>query len=392
MNTSVPAVVLAPGYYVAHIVARSLGRLGVPMYGVHGDARSPAARSRFWRENLVWRFDTEKPEGSIDWLLALARRIGDRPVLIPTDDVTCVFASTHDAALRAAFRMPAHRPGLATTLLSKRELHELCRRLAIPTAHAVFPRSPEDVREFASTATFPVMLKPIENHRAEQRRSDRQKVVIPDGATLLRRYGDMETPESPNFMLQEFIPGDASGVWMFNGYFDSASRCLFGMAANKIRQFPPATGVTSLGVCQPNAEVTRLTLRLAQAVGYSGIVDLDYKHDPRTGEYKLLDFNPRLGATFRLFVDTADMDVVRTMYLDLTGQPIVTGAPRHGRKWVVEDFDVASSLSLIRRRELSPAAWVRSWRGIGEASWLAFDDPRPFAAMAWRAITRHAGQ
>jgi D-aspartate ligase len=47
-----------------------------------------------------------------------------------------------------------------------------------------------------------------------------------------------------------------------------------------------------------------------QEIGYSGIVDIGYRYDRRDGEYKLLDVNPRVGATFRLFVDSNGMDVV----------------------------------------------------------------------------------
>src|SRR5690348_9588695 len=75
VDTSVPAVVLCPGYH-GHGVARSLGRLGVRVYGVHKDPASPAARSRFWRHNYVWDFSQPTVQQSIDWLLQLARRIG----------------------------------------------------------------------------------------------------------------------------------------------------------------------------------------------------------------------------------------------------------------------------------------------------------------------------
>jgi predicted ATP-grasp superfamily ATP-dependent carboligase len=40
VNTSVPAVVLKT-FHGGLGVARSLGRLGVPVYGVHDDARAP---------------------------------------------------------------------------------------------------------------------------------------------------------------------------------------------------------------------------------------------------------------------------------------------------------------------------------------------------------------
>ena len=74
LDTSVPVVVIAPGYH-GHSIARSLGRLGVPVYGVHADARSPAARSRYWRKNFVWDTTKASPADLVDWLLQLGRKI-----------------------------------------------------------------------------------------------------------------------------------------------------------------------------------------------------------------------------------------------------------------------------------------------------------------------------
>jgi len=42
---------------------------------------------------------------------------------------------------------------------------------------------------------------------------------------------------------------------------------------------------------------------LLAKLGYRGILDLDIRLDERTGDYHLLDFNPRLGAQFRVFRD-----------------------------------------------------------------------------------------
>src|SRR2546428_13021644 len=63
IDTSVPVVVIAPGYH-SHGIARSLGRLGVPVYGVHADSRSPAARSRYWRGNFSRGTATGAPRGA----------------------------------------------------------------------------------------------------------------------------------------------------------------------------------------------------------------------------------------------------------------------------------------------------------------------------------------
>ena len=71
-----------------------------------------------------------------------------------------------------------------------------------------------------------------------------------------------------------------------------------------------------------------------KAIGYQGILDIGYRYDRRDGQYKVLDVNPRIGCTFRLFAATNGMDVARALYLDMTGQ---TGASRPGCRWTQMD-------------------------------------------------------
>jgi predicted ATP-grasp superfamily ATP-dependent carboligase len=120
---------------------------------------------------------------------------------------------------------------------------------------------------------------------------------------------------------------------------------------------------------------------LMKAVGYRGPLDIGYKYDARSGQYKAIDVNPRIGRTFRLLVDTIGMDVARALYLDLTGQPVVTGQLREGRKWVVENFDLLSSPRYCRDGKINPWQWIRTYRDVEEAAWFARDDLAPFIAM-----------
>jgi len=208
-----------------------------------------------------------------------------------------------------------------------------------------------------------------------------------DAETLLRLYDEMETPESPNIMLQEYLGGGSRTVWMFDGYFNDESDCLFGLTANMMRQYPAYTGVTSLGICLANETVARQTRTFMKAIGYRGALDLGFKFDARTGLYKAIDANPRIGRTFRLLVDSRGMDVARALYLDLTGQPVQMGEPREGRKWVVENFDLVSSSRYRRDEKLGLRGWLRSYKGVEEAFWFSRDDPLPFLAMIWSSFT-----
>ena len=160
----------------------------------------------------------------------------------------------------------------------------------------------------------------------------------------------------------------------------------------KERSYPSGAGLTSFGRSAPNdalkAEITRLLSRL----GYRGLLDLDIRLDARDGRYHLLDFNPRLGAQFRVFLDAAGTDVALAAYLDLTGQPIPAAAQVDGRTFVVENYDPVSALGRWRAGELGWRSWLASVRGADEWAWFARDDLRPFGLMCmrmgWRALTR----
>lgn len=384
LDNSVPVVVIAPGFH-GHAIAQSLGRLGVPVYGVHKDKHSPAARSRYWRKNFIWDVENAPGEETLDWLLQLGRGFDTRPILLPTDDHSCTFLADHAETLKTTFLFPEQPAGLTRTLSNKQGMYYLCKQHGIPAAETAFPRSREDVQAFCEAATFPVMLKGIDT-LALRERTGVKMVLAHTPEELLKYYDEMETPDEPNVMLQEYLGGGSRTVWMFDGYFNAESDCLFGLTANMVRQYPAYTGVTSLGICLANEAVAQQTKTFMKAIGYRGTLDFGYKFDPRTGLYKAIDANPRTGRTFRLLVDSRGMDVVRALYLDLTGQPVEVGEAREGRKWVVENFDLLSSPKYARDEKLGLRGWWRSYKGVEEAFWFSRDDPAPFLAMLWHSF------
>jgi predicted ATP-grasp superfamily ATP-dependent carboligase len=123
-----------------------------------------------------------------------------------------------------------------------------------------------------------------------------------------------------------------------------------------------------------------------KAVGYRGILDIGYRYDARDGRYKVLDVNPRIGSSFRLFVDGAGHDVARALYRDLTGRAVPLQGSSEGRKWIVEDQDIESSYKYWRDGKLGFRTWLTSFRGLQEGAWFARDDLRPFWAMCQRLL------
>lgn len=386
-DRDVPALIVKFGDYPLHHggvgAIRSLGRLGVPMYAITEDAYTPAACSRYLTRAFVWRTrGTEDAGHLVEGLLRIGRRIGRPTVLVPTDEEAAVLIAEHQDALAGPFLFPRVAPGLPRQLASKQGLYELCVEHGVPVPATSFPQTYEDVVAFAEQARFPVVAK---NREAFVRRSrpavnGTTRITTREGLlTLARDWG-----ERPGVVLQEYLPREQAEDWIVHAYFaqDATPQALF--TGVKVRSWPPHAGMTAHAYVVDNPELADLAERFVKQIGFTGIVDLDLRYDRRDGQYKLLDFNPRMGAQFRLFESESGVDVVRALHLDLTGRPVPAGEQRSGHRFVVENIDLPALLAYRRSGYTTPHAPARA-TGT-ELAWLAADDPLPFVTMLARFV------
>jgi D-aspartate ligase len=384
-NEATPVLVLGSNAHWGLGIFRSLGRMRIPVYARASDSQAPALFSRYCRKKCLC--DTEEfSEQTLRDLINIGSKIGRKSILIPTTDQGAIFVADHAGALDEWFMFPKQSSDLVRSLCSKKQMYNLAKKSNFPTPEATFPQCKQDVLDFLRTASFPIMIKAIHGWRLLQRNM-RSVVIVNTERELVEKYDEMEEPEEPNLMLQEYIPGGDDTVWMFNGYFNEQSDCLFNLTGRKIRMWPVHQGVNSLGICLRNDVVEKKTIEFMRTIGYRGIVDIGYRFDVRDRQYKVLDINPRIGATFRLFVDNDGMDVARALYLDMTGQSKTARIASDGRKWLVEDLDLGSSVLCLLDRSQTPRQWINSYRGVREAAYFALDDPLPFLKM----LQNHVG-
>jgi predicted ATP-grasp superfamily ATP-dependent carboligase len=169
-----------------------------------------------------------------------------------------------------------------------------------------------------------------------------------------------------------------------HAYFDENSAPLALFTGVKVRSWPPHAGMTANAYVVDNPELAALAEQFVKRIGFTGIVDLDLRFDRRDGRYKLLDFNPRMGAQFRLFENEAGVDVIRAQHLHLTGRRVPEGEQRAGHRYVVENIDLPALLAYRRSGYTTPHAPERP-TGT-ELAWVARDDLRPFFTMMARFV------
>src|SRR5262245_34381993 len=185
-------------------VMRSLGRLGVHVYGVHPTRRPPASFSKYCRKVFPLDLDQASAAQSIDRLREIARSLSATPLLMPTNDESALFVARNASRLQDAFVFAANPVQVIWSLYNKQAMHLLANQLALPTPDTVFPASRKEVLDFCERAQFPVMLKASDNIQTA-RHAGKKMIVARSKDELLNQYEVMEDGSRPSLMLQEYI-------------------------------------------------------------------------------------------------------------------------------------------------------------------------------------------
>jgi predicted ATP-grasp superfamily ATP-dependent carboligase len=376
-------VVKIGGYPLSHqglAAVRTMGRVGVPAYTITEDRFTPQAVSRYLKGRFVMpTTGAEAADALVAEMLTIGRRLPAAAVALPTDDEAAILLAEHQPELAPFFIQPAVRPDLPRRLASKRGLAALCLEHGVATPRTLDPRDAANLRIAAAALGYPIVVKnadPWTRLRAPAVPSTTMVATDEELAALGAGW-----PDPPNVVFQEHIPSEVSEDWIYHGYFSATAGCLASFTGIKVRSWPPIAGVTSLGRAIRNDRLAAESERFCTALGYRGIVDLDWRYDARDDRYKIVDFNPRAGANLRMFVDDRGLDVVRTMHLDLTGRSVAAGRAVEGRGLVVEHLDLPSRIASRRRRSARPRRVID---GPVELAWFASDDVVPFLAMVPR--------
>jgi D-aspartate ligase len=383
-----PGAVIVGGDYLGLEIARSLGRRGIPV-GVVDDERSITRFSRF----TTWAVSAKNlrdEQSCADAVMTAGRRLGlDGWVLFPTRDECVAAIARNRPALTQMFRVPFRGWDTIRWASDKRNTYELAARLSIPAPRTWYPRSVDELDQIDAEPPFAV--KPaIKQHfiyatGAKAWRADTRIDLEALFERACRVAGEGE------IMIQELIPGDGRFQFAFGTFFkDGAS--LGSMVAGRRRQHPPEFGrattfaeTVEIPVLQERSE------RLLRAIDFYGLAELEYKHDPRDGEYKLLDFNARAWGYHGLGRG-AGVDFPLLLYEDQLGHPVAPRRARPGVRWIRLTTDLPTAAVEMRAGRLRFRDFLRTLaREVDVEAVFSRDDPVPGLAeiallpyLAWK--------
>jgi predicted ATP-grasp superfamily ATP-dependent carboligase len=164
------------------------------------------------------------------------------------------------------------------------------------------------------------------------------------------------------------------------------------MTARRRRQHPPEFGRASTYVETIDLpEIVEPAERLLRAIGYYGLVEVEFKRDARDGGYRLLDVNARTWG-YHTLGQSAGVDFPAMLMADQLGEPVSERAAVPGVRWIRLVTDLPTAAVEIAAGRLSVRDYVRSLLQSDAEAVLSRDDPLPglaeIALVPYLAIKR----
>lgn len=249
-----------------------------------------------------------------------------------------------------------------------------CRRSRNPIPKTWFPKNRDELA--AVDGSLPLVIKPaIKQHfvyatKAKAWRADSRKELAArfDQASRIVPAGEV--------MVQDLIPGDSPQLAAYCAFFKQGAP-VASMVARYGRQHPPQFGRSCTFVETVDLPaLEELAQRFLRRINYYGLVEMEFKHDPRDGKYKLLDVNARTWGYHGLGL-AAGADFPYLLFADQLGARLQPSRARSGVTWVRLLTDLPGGLLSLVRGQLRFSSYFKSILRSHAESVLSLDDPLP---------------
>jgi predicted ATP-grasp superfamily ATP-dependent carboligase len=380
-------------------LARILEERGVDVIGLTSNRAYYTTPTRACRE--VYLTDTGS-EGLVDYLIDLAGRFQQKPVLFPCQDSNVLIVSRHREALEKWYRILLPDARMVEMLADKAEFHPFAREqgFRVPETFVLLERADAEVA--ATEMVFPCVLKPFRGVSTWTMNTNEKAFRANSPEELLALY-DRCSGWAPVLVAQRWVQGTDADLISVNATYSRDGRPLATFVARKIRQWPPGTGKSSSGEEVRNDAALADALRLFDHVGLRGLGYVEFKQDARTSELFIIEPNIGRPTGRSAIAEAGGVELHFTAYCEAAGLPLPEARTQvyTGAKWINLLRDTQSAWYYWRRGELSLADWVRSVRGRKSFAIWALRDPAPFAAavlsaargaVAKRSLRRDAAQ
>jgi protein-tyrosine-phosphatase/predicted ATP-grasp superfamily ATP-dependent carboligase len=351
--------------------------------GLHIDVASHedyplAARSRYAGALLRYPDPLAQASPFVDWVADQIER-GGYALIIPVTERS--LTPLHHERGRIDERRVAMAPAAALAIaLDKSRTLALAAALGIRVPRGCAADTPAAAVAFAATQGYPLVIKPTSSIGAQAQGRIQLQVAYARTDTELvarlaaaRRYGTA--------LIQEFFPGTGVGIELIAEH----GRITFAFAHRRLHEVPLTGGASSLRLSVPiEPAMLDAARRLIAAMGWHGVAMVEFKQNPQTGEFCLMEVNGRFWGSLPLAAAAgADFPaMLAELYLDGAIRP--RPAARTGIYCRNLPNDIHWLEAVLRRDAPPGLATLPTWTRVIRDLLLVFSPRHHFDTQQWR--------
>ena len=376
MNPEQVGAIVIGGEHPGLGIARSLGRRGIPIC-VIDDQHSVSQFSKYVTR-VVRAKDLRDEHNTVESVLEVGRRYGLKGwVLFPTRDETVAAFSRQRDRLAEFFLVTTAGWDTVRWAWDKKNTYELAADLGIPVPQTFNPRTERELVDLYGH--LPLALKPaVKENFFYATGAKAWRAETPDQLNDLFRKANRQIRRE-EILIQEIIPGDGQRQYSYCAFFrDGEAHST--LVAKRLRQHPREFGRAATYVeTIEHPEIEELSERFLRAIKYYGLVEVEFKQDPRDGRFKLLDVNARTWG-FHSISGPAGVDFPYLLYADQVGKQVDRCRARAGVGWLRMVTDLPTAALDLWDGELNLRSYWESLRRTRSESVFCLRDPLPSVA------------
>lgn len=358
-------------------IAKSLYKKGYRLIGTYHDKLSYGAHSRYIHEKM--RLDCTDEKEIVDALIGI---IKDKEinVVIPFGDSSAEILSKYKDVFKRHVKLSIPDYDIFMSAYDKNKLMTLCREKNHPHPITIDLSCQPKESELINFP-YPALIKP--NITTGGR-----------GMTIVRSYDEFKSKiggiESRygDCHLQQFIPEGGRQIKV-QIFVDKVNDCHYGSVIWKQRYYPEKGGSSCCNITIDAPELIELCSSVLHDLQWEGFADFDLIEDPRDGQLKIMEINPRFPACLKSAVESG-IDYANIQVDYTLGQPIDNYIYRPGAKLRHIGFECLWFVSSKNRFRAKPNwfCWISPRLHFQDFS---ISDPLPFIFGTWGNIKKMFG-
>lgn len=381
-------------------LVRSLGRQGLRLHLAWCEPGDPALRSRYvHRVEPLPGYNRDQRKW-VDQLRALlARR--DFALVIPATEGAVFALQNHRNELEHLAPLYLLDQEAFRTVLDKSRTYALAQSLGVAVPETTVVRDLSDLEALRGSSRLPAVVKPCSSVRSQQVLSKNYVRTVSTWDEL-RAYAGRLLQRDGRAMLQPYFSGRGVGVEVL------ADKGCVRFAFQHVRLHETSGYGSTYRMSTPlEPDLLAAAEKLLAALAYTGVAMVEFRQDPATGRWVLLEINGRFWGSLPLSV-AAGADFPWYLYqLLVEGRRTFSQTYRVGIRSRNLTLDARWLWRTLRRKhpEVDPRdetqlAWavnrlplwrttvhtVRGLSGLDHVDTFAWDDPAPFRAEVCRLL------